>query len=225
MQANAQQTIPSAQARWPAHRAGKRLVAAGDAGKLGPIVSHLSGEGQIRFAGMLTHRVGQPQVIKHVGHLVAMPGAVRIGVMLRLRNIIKPVAPARLPHALLRLHHHIAEGGEGHVAAHFPPQRLIALHAGIKEFDQPQSQAALTAQLLDLPGDIDAKHGHHAGFIAVGADHHRHWMLAPGKKGLQHRLRQHRVADDGGRPCVQRRGERPEGLRRDRPQFLSAGSR
>ena len=43
MQANAQQTIPSAQARWPAHRAGKRLVAAGDAGKLGPLVSHLSG--------------------------------------------------------------------------------------------------------------------------------------------------------------------------------------
>ncbi|STU72487.1 benzyl alcohol dehydrogenase [Klebsiella pneumoniae subsp. pneumoniae] len=58
MQANAQQAIPPAQARRPAHRAGKRLLAAGEAGKLRPVVSDLSGEGQIRFAGVLPHRVG-----------------------------------------------------------------------------------------------------------------------------------------------------------------------
>lgn len=80
-----------------------------------------------------------------------MPGPMRVGVMLRFRDIIKPVAPARLTHALLRLHHYITKGGEGHVAAYFPPQRFIALHAGIEEFDQPQPQTALSAQLLDLP--------------------------------------------------------------------------
>ena len=154
-----------------------------------------------------------------------MPGPMRVGVMLRFRDIIKPVAPARLTHALLRLHHYITKGGEGHVAAYFPPQRFIALHAGIEEFDQPQPQTALSAQLLDLPGNIDAEHGHHAGFIAIGADHHRYRMLAAGKEGLQHRLRQHRVSGNRRWPGIQRRGERPEGLRRDRPQFLSAGLR
>ncbi len=223
MQANAQQTIPSAQARRPAHRAGKHLLAAGDAGKLDPVVSDLSGEGQIRFTGILPHRVGEPQVIKHVGHLVAVPGAVRIGVMFRFRDIIEPVPPARLAHALLGLHHHIAEGGKRHIPTDFPPQRFIAFYAGIEEFDQSQTQTALTAQFLDLPGDVDAKHRHHAGFIAVGADDHRHRMLAPGKKGLQHRLREHDIACDGRWPDIQRGGKRPEGLRRDCPQLLSAG--
>ena len=83
----------------------------------------------------------------------------------------------------------------------------------------------LSAQLLDLPGNIDAEHGHHAGFIAIGADHHRYRMLAAGKEGLQHRLRQHRVSGNRRWPGIQRRGERPEGLRGDRPQFLSAGLR
>ncbi len=206
MQANAQQTIPSAHARRPTHRAGKHLLAAGDAGKLGPVVSDLSGEGQIRFTGILPHRVGEPQVIKHVGHLVAVPGAVRIDIMLRFRHIIEPVPPAWLAHALLGLHHHIAEGGKRHIPTDFPPQRFIPLDAGIEEFDQSQPQTALAAQLLDLPGDIDAKHRHHAGFIAVGADHHRHRMLAPGKKSLQHRLRKHHIAGDGCWPDIQRGG-------------------
>ena len=104
-----------------------------------------------------------------------MPGPMRVGVMLRFRDIIKPVAPARLTHALLRLHHYITKGGEG--------------------------------------------------FIAIGADHHRYRMLAAGKEGLQHRLRQHRVSGNRRWPGIQRRGERPEGLRGDRPQFLSAGLR
>ena len=84
------------------------------------------------------------QRIENIRHFIAMPRAVRIGIVFRFGNVVEPIAPTRLVQPLLRLHHHVAERGKRHVAAHLTPQLLIALHAGIEQFDS-QSQAALAA--------------------------------------------------------------------------------
>ncbi len=147
----------------------------------------------------------------------------RVGVMLRFRDIIKPVAPARLTHALLRLHHYITKGGEGHVAAYFPPQRFIALHAGIEEFDQPQPQTALRRSFwicpaISMPNTAITLASSLLEPIITGIGCWRP-ARSPASAAAAPRSGNRR------RPGIQRRGERPEGLRRDRPQFLSAGLR
>jgi len=96
-----------------------------------------------------------------------VPGAVDVRRVLRFGHIIKPVSPAQAARPLLRLHHHVSHSGEGHVAAYLPAKFLIALHARIKQLNQPQAKAPLAAKLLDLPGQIDPEHRHHAGFVAV----------------------------------------------------------
>lgn len=168
MQANTQQTIPTAHAGGPAHRP-LEIVAAvtGHAGEVSPIVGDLAGKGPVAIVSILAYRLGKIEVVKNVCHFIPVPCAVRIGLMFRLGNVVKPVAPARLSYPLLRLHHHVAESGERHIAADFAPQRFIAFDAGIQQFNQSETQAAFAAKLLNLSGDIDAKHRHHAGLIAV----------------------------------------------------------
>jgi len=193
------------------------------AGQGDPVVGNLGGKGQVVGINILSGRLGEGKRIKHIRHLVAMPGPVDVSGMFGFGYIIEPVAPARLPYPLLGLHHDKPQGGEGHIAAYLTPQFGIVFDAGIEQLDQPQSQPPLPAQLLDLSGEIDAKHRHHARFIAVGTDHDRHRMVAGGKKDLQHRLRQHTIPMDRRGGYVVRCRQRPESLRWDRPQLLCGG--
>lgn len=80
-----------------------------------------------------------------------MPRPVRAGFIGGPGNVVKPVAPARLSYPLLGLHHHIAQRGEGHIAAHFASQILIPFHARIEEFDQSEAKSPLAAQFLICP--------------------------------------------------------------------------
>jgi len=226
MQPDTQQPIATAPAGQPAHRARQlAAAAAGEAGEAGPVVGYLPGKGSIALIGVAAHRLGEREGIKDVGNLVPVPGAVRIGLIRGLRNVVEPVAPAGLSDPLLGLHHHVAKGGERHVPAHFAAERRVALHAGIEQLNQPEAEAPLAAQLLDLPGDINAEDRHHAGLVAVRADHHRQRMLTAGEEGLQHRLRQYGIANNGRRADGKRRGQRPERVRRNRPQLFGAGLR
>ena len=139
-----------------------------------------------------------------------MPRAVDIGGMLRFSDIVKPVTPAKPADTLLRLHHDIAHGGKRHIATHLSAQLFVAFHTRIKQLDEPQPKTALPAKFLDLPGEIDAKHRHDAGFIAVRTYHHRHRVLAGSEKNIQHGLRQYAIPDDRRRGDVEWRGQRPE---------------
>ena len=103
MQANAQQAIPPAQARRPAHRAGKRLLAAGEAGKLRPVVSDLSGEGQIGQELLADSGTPEPQdeVRQRMADKLARmqrEGRFPIGQLaLRLQDeLVEELAPVRL---------------------------------------------------------------------------------------------------------------------------------
>lgn len=98
-------------------------------GKAHPVVRHLSGEGQIAFIHILPRGFHLSKGIEHVGHFVAVPGAVDVRRVLRFGHIIKPVSPAQAARPLLGLHHYVSHGGEGHVAAYLPAKFLIALHA------------------------------------------------------------------------------------------------